>query len=324
MVEKVKNIIKRYGLIKKNDRIVVGVSGGPDSLALLCVLNSLKKEFNLRLHIAHLDHLLRRESGKDREFVEKLANRLKIPVTAAQIDIKALSRKGSLEEISRNARFGFFFKVAKDIKARKIALGHNLDDQAETVLMRILRGAGLSGLSGILPKRNIAGFTIIRPLLEVRRREIKAFLNRKKIKPRQDASNQEDIYLRNRIRNKLIPFLEKEYNPNIREVLSNMAEGARDDYDYLSRSASLVAWRLGKKINLVKFRKLHPAMQRLILRMNIARLKGNTRRINFRHIKELQDLILNRPVDSVVDLPSGVSAVKKKTLFYFFNRQIKV
>ncbi|MBU4143171.1 tRNA lysidine(34) synthetase TilS, partial [Patescibacteria group bacterium] len=174
LADKVKDTVKRYCLISPKDRIVVGVSGGPDSVALLHILNSLRYELKIGLHIAHLDHMLRKDSGKDREFVEALAAKMKLPLTVARINVAALAGKGSPEEIARNARLGFFFRVAREIKAHKIALAHNFDDQAETVLMRILRGSGLYGLSGILPKRDIAGFIIIRPLIETRRSDIES------------------------------------------------------------------------------------------------------------------------------------------------------
>ena len=223
ILEQIKKAIRRHNLIAEGDKVLIGVSGGPDSVALLYLLNKLKKEFKLTLHIAHLDHMLRKDSYRDAEFVKRLAERLKLPSTITQVNVKELAKKGSLEEIARNARLAFLFKIAKDVNADKIALGHNSDDQAETVLMRIIRGTGLYGLSGILPKRNIAGYEIIRPLLEVKRKDIEAFLKRKGIKPCIDMSNLEDIYFRNRIRNKLLPLLEKEYNKNIKEVLANMA-----------------------------------------------------------------------------------------------------
>lgn len=320
ILNKVKNTIKKYNLFDKNDKVVVGVSGGPDSIALLYLLNSLKKELKISLHIAHLDHRLRKDSSKDKAFVEGLAKRLKIPITTAQINIRELARKGSLEEVARNARLGFLFKVARDIKATKIALGHNLDDQAETVLMRILRGTGLYGLSGILPKRNISGYQIIRPLIEVKRKEIEAYLKKKKIRPRIDKSNLEDIYFRNKIRNKLIPFLGKVYNKNIKEVLSNMAESTGYDYDCLFRIANKFVKKSGTSFELKKFLKLHPSIQRLILRLMIARIKGDTRRITFQHIREIEDMIFNRPVNSVVDLPKGVSVTKKKRFLSFYRR----
>lgn len=322
ILEKSKSTIKKYNLISKNDTIVIGVSGGPDSVALLYLLNSLKKESRLKLHIAHLDHTLRPDSHKDCKFVQELARKLKLPITTAQINVKELSKQGSLEEIARNARFGFLFKVAKDIKANKIALGHNLDDQAETVLMRILRGTGLYGLAGILPKREIAGFQIIRPLIETRRQDIEAFLKSKRIKPCLDTSNLEDIYFRNKIRNRLLPLLERQYNKNIKEILSNMAQSIGYDYDYLNRIAHRAIRKTNTKLNLKKFLNLHPSIQRLVLRFTIAKLKGNMRRLTFRHIREIEDLIFNRPVNSVVDLPQRISVIKKKNTLSFYHKKI--
>lgn len=320
LLDKVKNTIKRYGLINKGDKIIVGVSGGPDSVTLLYLLNSLRREFKIGLHIAYLDHMLRKDSDKDGQFVEALALKLKIPVSTAKVDVKALSKKGSTEEVARNARLDFLFKVAKEAKADKIALGHNLDDQAETVLMRILRGTGMYGLSGILPKRSISGFTVIRPLVETTRLEIEAYLRQKKIKPRQDITNSQDLYFRNKIRNKLLPLLEKGYSSNIKELLSNMAGSLGCDYDYLNSVAQKYFRNMNPKIDLEKFLKLHPAIQRLVLRMNIASLKGDTRRLTFQHIKEIEDLLYHRPVYSVVDLPKGVSVVKKPKYIQFLRK----
>lgn len=321
MIKKVRDTIKKYKLISKNDKILIGVSGGPDSVTLLYLLNSLKKELKISLHIAHLDHKLRKDSIKDKDFVEKLAQKLKIPLTAAEINVQALARHGSLEEICRNERLGFFFRVAKEIKADKIALGHNLDDQAETVLMRLLRGSGLYGLSAILPKRGIGGYQLIRPLIGVTRREIEAFLKKKKIIPRRDASNLEEIYFRNKIRNKLFPLLARGYNKNIKAVLANMAEILGSDYDYLNKAAERALGYLGaKSLNLQKLQRLHPAILRLVLRLSIRRLKGDMRRITFQHIRELEDLILNRPAASIVDLPKGISVVKTKKFLSFYRR----
>ena len=319
MIQKqVKATIKNYNLINKGDKIIIGVSGGPDSVALVHVLNSLRRDLKLKLHIAHLDHMLRKDSSEDRKFVESLAKKLNLPVTCAKINIKEIAAGGSLEEIARNARLGFLFKVAKDNKANKIALGHNLDDQAETVLMRILRGAGLYGLSAILPKREIADFQIIRPLIETKRKEIEAFLRQKKIKARIDLSNQQDLYFRNKIRNKLLPLLEKEYNKNIKEILSNMAQIVASDYDYLNRSALGIIKKNGTRINLRRLIRLHPAIRRIVLRLMIARKRGNMRRITFQHTKDIEDLIFNRPVNSIIDLPQGLSAIKKKGHIAFY------
>lgn len=320
-LKKVKQAIKRHGLIEKSDRILIGVSGGPDSLALLYALNSLKKEFNLYLHVAHLDHMLRPGSGKDREFVVSVAGKLRIPASAARINTRKFPLGGSLEEKARNARLAFFFKTAKEMKIRKIALGHNLDDQAETVLMRLLRGAGLYGLSGILPKRGFSGFDIIRPLIEIKRKDIDSFLEKKNIKPRIDETNCQDLFLRNRIRKELLPLLESKYNKNIKEVLSNTAENVSFDYDYLSRVAAQAVNRLGAKINIKKFLRLHRSIQRLLLRLNIAAVKGDTRGITFTHMKEIEDLIRSRPLNSIVDLPKRVSVAKKENSILIYRRK---
>ena len=315
--DKVRSAIKKQRLLSKGDKVVVGVSGGPDSVALLYILKSLSKELRLNLHVAHLDHMLRKDSAGDRRFVENLAHRLKVPFTCGRINIKELAGRGSLEEIARNARLAFLFRVARKIKAKKIALGHNLDDQAETVLMRIIRGTGLYGLSGILPERRMGKFKIIRPLLEVRRREIEKYLRNKKIKARTDLSNLEDIYLRNKIRNRLLPLLEKKYNRNIKEVLANLALSAGCDYDYLISQAKRKMRKGAASITLKKFLKLPLSLKRLLLRLHIQRLSGDTRRLTFRHMREIEDLIYNRPPGSVVDLPRGLSLLKRQSCLVF-------
>jgi tRNA(Ile)-lysidine synthase len=321
LIEKAKETIKKYALLRDGDKVLIGVSGGPDSLTLLYLLHSLKKEFRLKLHIAHVDHMLRKGSTADRKFVEREAEKLGIPVSCEKIDIKNLTQTGSLEEVARNARLDFFFSLAKNINADRIALGHNLDDQAETVLMRLLRGSGLYGLSGILPKRKICGFTVIRPLLEIKRKEISGFLKRKKITPRMDPTNSQDIYLRNKLRNKLIPLLEKSYNPNIKNILSNTAVSISSDYDFLAQASLKAAGRLGANIDLKKFSRLHSSIQRMVLRLKICRLKGDTRRITFKHIQEIQDLVLNRPVRSLVDLPGNIQVKKTRLSLVFCRRK---
>ena len=316
LTRKVLQAVKEHGLIRKFDRIVLGVSGGPDSIALLYCLLALKEEYRLSLRIAHLNHMLRpKDSAKDAEFVRALAKKLGLACTIKKVNVKAL-KKGSLEETARKARLDFFLETAKRIKADKIALGHTLDDQAETVLMRLLRGSGLLGLSGILPKRDIGGWTVIRPLLGIKRKEIESFLKAKRIIPRLDASNLDESYFRNRIRHKLLPGLEK-YNSNIKEVLAGSAENIALDYDYLCASSLKIFKRLVKinngqiiRIPLDKFLRLHPAIRNMVFRYAYCRLKGDTRRLNFRHIRELNDLLLTRPQGSIVDLPSGISFSK--------------
>jgi tRNA(Ile)-lysidine synthase len=317
---KIDETIRKYKLIRDGDKILVGVSGGPDSLALLLQLFNLKTKLSLTLHIAHIDHGLRQDSRSDALFVKSWAEKLDIPISIIRLDSKIKEGKGSLEEIYRQARLDFLIQTARKIKADKVALGHNLDDQAETVLMRLLRGTGLSGLSGISVKREIKGVFFIRPFLDTPRKEIEYFLKRKRIKPRIDSTNNEDIFFRNKIRNKLIPLLKKEYSSNIVRLLANLSESISYDYEYLDRVAKNSLKGVGLRLKLVKLLKLHPAILRLKIRHTIAHIQGDTRRISFQHIKELEDLLINRPIGSIVDLPKGIVAQKTRNMLRFYKR----
>jgi len=319
-MDKFKEAIKRRGLIQDGDRILVGVSGGPDSLALLLQLFNLRSRLGLALYIAHLDHGLRKSSASDALFVKDWGRKLNIPVSMEQLCPKLLKRKGSLEELCREARLDFFIKTAKKTKADKIALGHNLDDQAETVLMRLLRGTGLSGLSGIFAKRKIRGMVFIRPLLETSRNEIEKYLKRKGVKARVDQTNDEDLFFRNKIRHNLIPLLKKEYNQNIVELLANLAETSSSDYEYLNLAAKRSLKGDNSRLSIKKIMRLHPAILRLKIRQSIACIQGDTRRISFTHIKEIEDLLSRRPTGSIVDLPKGISVQKIPNCLRFYKR----
>jgi len=319
-MEKLMETIKNYALIKKGDKILVAVSGGPDSLALLLKLYSLRNKLNLTLHIAHLDHGLRKDSQADALFVKRWGKKLNLPVTTERLTYRRDKIKGSLEEFFREERLKFLIQTAKKIKADKIALGHNLDDQAETVLMRLLRGTGLSGLSGISPKRTIRGTVFIRPLLGTTRSQIEKFLKNKKAKPRIDSTNRQDIFFRNKIRRHLIPLLKKQYNTNILQTLANLAESVSYDYEYLDEVAKHTLKGSPRRLNLAKVTRLHPAILRLKLRQGIVHIQGDTRRISFQHIKELEDLIYCRPSGSIVDLPKGICVQKSHNTLLFSKR----
>lgn len=321
IVAKVRSFLKKFKLVGKGDKIVIGVSGGPDSVALLLILHKLAFEFNLKLYVAHFNHCMRAKAQQDALFVQRLADKLKLPFYYGQDDSKDILKNSSLEEYARKKRFNFLFKTCKKLGAKKIALGHNFDDQAETVLMRILRGTGLYGLGGILPKRKIDGFIVIRPLLQIKRKEIENFLQRKKIKPCFDATNREEIFLRNRVRLKLLPFLEKNFNKNIKEVLFSLAESASCDYDYLIGQARRI-YSSRKKLKVESLKKMHPAMRRLIIRLKIFEVQKDMRRITFKHMQEIEDLIFNRPNRSKVDLPKGIAVVKLNDILEFSRSKL--
>lgn len=322
--------IKKFKMFKRGDRVLVGFSGGPDSLALVYVLNSLRKELGISLHLAHLNHMLRQnESKRDMGFSKKIAERLNLPIDCKCVDIKSLAKKGSLEEIARKQRQKFFINLAKKHCLQKIALGHNQDDQAETVLMRIIRGSGLYGLSAILPLRAIDGHTFARPLIDISRAQINAYLKRIKVKPRIDTSNLESVFFRNRIRNRLLPILESEFNKNARSSLANLAQVVSLDYEYLVRQAQRSLKRVvllrskSLHIDSKKFSKLHISMQRMLLRLCISHLAGNLRRFDYRHWQELEDLVQSRPLGSIVDLPSAISVSKQEKSLRFYIRKLK-
>ncbi len=333
ILKKVEKTLQKFNMLKCNDRVVVAVSGGPDSVALVYLLNRLKGKWRLYLHLAHLNHMIRKdEADSDSMFVQGLARRLNLPLTCESIEVKdfAKAEKLSLEEAARKVRYDFLLKVASENHAPKIALGHNRDDQAETVLMRFLRGSGISGLRGIPPKREINSCLVIRPLIEIRRCEILHFLSAKDIPFRTDSSNLNNLYFRNRIRNLLLPTLEKSFNPSIKEMLVNFAENISEDFDFLQKTGQkkfrAVCSRLNETkvvIDIKKFSRLHKALQKLVARSAIKELKGDVRRIDYRHWKELEDLVANRPNSSIVDLPGGVSVSKKGANLVFYKRDLK-
>jgi tRNA(Ile)-lysidine synthase len=313
IIDQVRATIRQFGLLKPGETVVIGVSGGPDSLSLLYILAGLQKEFTLSLHAAHLDHNLRTTSGDDLSFVRRQAQALNIPFTGAKAKLRNAS-----EEECRTARLEFLFRVARDNKATTIALGHTLDDQAETVLMRLIRGAGLLGLSGIAPRRSFGACKLIRPLIEVSRAEIEAYLKRKKAHPRIDETNSQDIYLRNRIRKELLPLLEKKYNRNIKQLLNNTAQSAAYDYDCLISLAEKAVPAGATVIALTRYGRLHPALKRMVLRLLAERVQGSMRRLTSRHIREIDDMAMYRPAGSVVNLPKHLCVKKTEKNLRFY------
>ncbi len=240
----VREAVARHGMVRPGEKVVVAVSGGPDSLALLHVLWRLRDELGIALHVAHLNHLLRgEEAAADAAFVAEMAARLGLPVTVEEVPVARLAaeRGLSVEEAGREARYEFFRRVAAATGAGRVALGHTRDDQAETVLMRLLRGSGPAGLSGIPPVRD--GW-IIRPLLAVPRTAVEAYCRRHGLRPRRDPTNEEPSYLRNRIRLELLPRLEAEYNPMLRQALAHLAEVLRAEEEWAGRAAADAADRL--------------------------------------------------------------------------------
>jgi len=318
-ISNIKNFIIDQHLFSPGDRIMAGVSGGADSVALISILHALQYELGISLHIVHYNHKLRRGSNADQKFVEKLAARLNLPCTVECWEKKSTPSKGSLEELAREKRFDFFRRLAKQKKANAVALAHTENDLAETVLMRLLRGTGLQGIRGILPQRLIKGIKFVRPLLEVQRKAIEQYLAQNKISFRTDITNRQTKFFRNKVRLELLPVLEKEYNRSIKTVLANLSKTVAVDYEYMELQAQKVFERVTKsrrtshciEMELNSFRNAHKALQRMVIRQAIAHLKGNTNKLTLTHMKEVEDLIENRRDGAVVQLPIGMRVEKK-------------
>ncbi|MDQ1328427.1 MAG: tRNA(Ile)-lysidine synthase, partial [Candidatus Poribacteria bacterium] len=223
-------------MIQPKDKIILAVSGGPDSTALLYLMYDLMDELKYSLHIIHLNHNLRgEESDADEEFVREHAKKLDLPITVESINVKSMiTSKESLESGARRIRYKFYERVMSEIGANKVAQGHTADDQTETVIMRFLRGSGTKGLSGIPPIRD---GIYIRPLIETTRREVEEYLQSLNINPRLDSSNISTEYERNKIRHELIPIIERNYSPNIKRILQQTADILREEEDLMTELA---------------------------------------------------------------------------------------
>lgn len=307
--EKVLQTIRHFHMLQPGEKVLVAVSGGPDSVALLYLLYAISPELDLKLHIFHLNHQMRKkEADEDRLFVQKMAKRLKLPITVRSFDVPAFLKESKLspQEGARQIRFKLLEEEAEKTGADKIALGHQADDQVETFLIRLIKGSGPEGLRAIPPVRS----RFIRPLIEVSREEIEAFLEQKKIRFRLDLTNLQTRYLRNKIRQELVPVL-KAYNPNLRENLLQLISLLRDEQSFLE--AELIHWfptgvEPTEKISLplVYFIGTPAALARLFLRQQIARVKGNLKDIEFKHIEPVIDFLDGRTPAIELDLPGGI------------------
>jgi len=342
LLKQVRRTIERTGLLVPGDGVVVGVSGGPDSLCLLHVLRRLREEYRLRLHVAHLHHGARgADADADAEFVAALAAEWGLPVTIEKQDVPALAHahKLAFEEAARRLRYAFLARVAGEIGAHKIAVGHNADDQAETVLMHFLRGAGPAGLRGMLPFTPLTDYrllsqiangewrmangespisnlqppiSIIRPLLEIPRSAIECYCADHGLTPRFDRSNLDTTYFRNRLRHKLLPLLET-YTPNVRARLCHMAAVIAEDYDLLAQLREQVWTTVVREeqetailFDRIGWRALPVALQRATLRQAAYRLRKDLRDVDFVHVENARQVAVMGETGAQATLPMGL------------------
>ena len=242
LIYKVLNTIKKYHLIEKGDILVLGVSGGPDSMTMLDILLKLKQANQVSFHfvVAHVNHMIREEAKEDEEYVKKYCTKNDIQFYSKSIDVQkiAYTNKISTEEAGRNERYKFFDEILEKINGNKIAIAHNKNDKVETIIMNELRGCGIQGLKGIEPARD----KYIRPLIECERKEIEEYCKENNIEPRIDKTNFENIYTRNKIRNVVIPYIKQEFNPNIIETMDRLSNLVAEQEAYIQKQVE-VAYR---------------------------------------------------------------------------------
>lgn len=299
MKDKVICTIKKYNLIEPEDKIVLGVSGGPDSISMLNILNEIKEELNFEIYVAHINHMIREEAEDDEKYVQKYCEKNNIQFFAKRIDVKQVANTAKIgtEEAGRKIRYDFFEEVMQKVGANKIAIAHNKNDKIETIIMNLLRGSGTSGLKGIEPVRDNK---YIRPLIECERQEIEQYCEENNLNPRIDKTNFENDYTRNRIRNIIIPYIKKEFNPNIIETINRLSQVATEESDYIDRQTSKIYQDLLIERNqnqivlkLKEFNEQEKVIKSRIILLATKQLMGSTQGIEKIHIEDIIKLCSN-------------------------------
>ena len=298
------------------------MSAGPDSMALLWLIDKLKIKYAFKINVAHLNHGLLKKAGNEYlKLVKKTSQALKIPFYSKTIDLKTLAKKNkrSIEEMGRIERYSFFEDIAAKTRADKIVTAHTLDDQAETMLLRLIRGSGLKGLIGIPYKRNQGRFQVIRPLLSTEKKDLVIFLKENRLPFLLDRTNRDRVFARNRVRHRLLPTLAKFYNPKIKHLLANLESICAEIQDYLD-TVSRAAFRAcggahehGNKVTLrlEALERLHPAIRREVLLKALENLKGSLKRFAYEHVSSVVEMIRSEEDGLECHLP-GLVTVKKR------------
>jgi tRNA(Ile)-lysidine synthase len=318
LITKVAGTIQRHRMIQPGDRVLVALSGGPDSVALTHALIDLGRRRSHRFEVAaaHLNHQLRPESDEDEAFCRDLADGLGLRFVSARADVRAVARQSrrSLEEAGRLQRYRFLESAAAQLGCTRVALGHTRNDQAETLLLRLFRGSGTAGLSAIYP---VVEEFFIRPLLEVERKEIIQFLTRGRIAFRLDRSNEDRSFSRNRVRHEILPSLEKHFNPALVETLARTADLSRADEEWMAQEAARALRELSRPkegcselhLPVSRMKKLHPALARRVVRAAVEAVKGDLRGWSRRHVDDVLQLVRPGKSGRILRLP-GVLFVR--------------
>lgn len=288
------NTIKENNLINEGDKIVIGVSGGSDSITLLYLLNKYKEKFKIKLYVCHINHKIREDSTIDEQYVENMCSKMNVPFYKKRVQVEQIAKENKMgtEEAGRIIRYEFFREIAKKENANKIAIAHNMNDNAETMLLNLIRGTGLSGLEGITPKEN----NIIRPLINSKKTDINNFCKENNIEYKIDSTNKQNIYRRNIIRNEVIPKLE-EINPNIVETLSRTSKIIKQNNTFIKETTKSEYKKITHiisneekthiEINLKEFNLLSENIKQNLILKAIEEIQGNTKNIEKANIDEV-------------------------------------
>jgi len=324
-VKNVKDAVKQYDMFRPGERVLVAVSGGCDSVCLLRVLYGMRKSLGTELVVANMDHGIRgSESARDSLFVEKLAEELGLPFCFQKIDPSGSGRsKISVEEYLRKRRYEFFRKAASEHGCDVLATGHTIDDQAETVLLRLVTGSSLNGLAGIPAVRYEGDLRVVRPLIRTGKKEVLDHLDSCGWGFREDRTNKETKYLRNRIRHEVLPFLEK-YNPRIRRSLANLSETIREDLDLIESEKEKAMGRSlvhGSPRVKIKDLVLQPkSLRKAVFKELFSRAGGDIKKLTYRHWKDMDCLICAGKKGDSLDLPGRVMASRSRDEIEFAKR----
>ena len=317
LIEQLELANRRHALFRRNDTLLLCVSGGGDSMALLGLMLALKKKYSWRLTVAHLDHGLQKNSRQAQRLVQRVCEKNNIPFYSKKVQVRAaaIRHKLSLEDAGRRERYLFFGSVAKKVRADKIVTAHTLDDQAETVLMRLLRGSGFRGLSGIPDKRAEGRTELLRPLLSCSKKDLIAFVKKMRLPFVRDLSNRDTRFLRNRVRHRLLPLLRRHFNPRIDEQLASLQKVCRDVQRYMDRNAAMaygrcVTRRTSREIYLrvEALKKFPAAIQSEVLLLALSELKGDGAGFTHSHIQSILDVTRSMNRRAETHLPHGLRA----------------
>ena len=328
MKEKVLEVIKKYNLIENGDKIVIGVSGGPDSITLLNVLLEIKKEkiIDFEMVVCHVNHMIREEAIQDEEYVLEFCKKYNMQCFVKRAEVEKIAKQEKLgtEEAGRNTRYEFFNEILEKTRANKIATAHTANDNAETVLMNIIRGSGTAGLKGIEAKRD----NLIRPLIECSRDEIEEYCKINNLNPRIDKTNFENIYTRNKVRNMLIPYIKENFNPNIIEGLNRLSDLSKQENEYLEKVTAKVYKEIlieeqEKQIilDLNKFNLQELVIKNRLVLYTINILFGTRSGIEKKHIEDIIKLCSNNVGNKFLIPNKKVKIlVKNKKIFFIVNQ----